>query len=116
MTSKRFISCLLAGLIALASTIPVEARRDDRRDDKREDRREVRRDDRTDRSSRQDNSRSEGISLDEAVARVRRETGGRVLSAEARDRRGDTTYRIKVLLPNGAVRVYNVDARSGRSD
>jgi hypothetical protein len=43
---------------------------------------------------------------------VRRDTGGRVLSAEARDGR----YRIKVLLPNGAVRVVNVDARSGRKD
>ena len=96
--------CLLAGLIALASTGMVEARRDDRRDD------------RSDRTSRQETSRRDGISLDEAVARVRRETGGRVLSAEARDRRGDTTYRIKVLLPNGAVRVYNVDSRSGRMD
>jgi uncharacterized membrane protein YkoI len=56
--------------------------------------------------------RRDGISLDEAVTRVRRETGGRVLSAEARDSR----YRIKVLLPNGAVRVVNVDARSGRMD
>jgi uncharacterized membrane protein YkoI len=115
MTRKRFISCLIAVLIALTSTGMVEARRDDRRDDKREDRREDRRDDRTGHSTRQD-SRREGISLDEAVARIRRETGGRVLSAEARDRRGDATYRIKVLLPNGAVRVYNVDARSGRMD
>jgi uncharacterized membrane protein YkoI len=98
MTRKRFFSCLLAGLLALASTGMAEARRDDRRDDH---------------SSRQETSRRDGISLDEAVARVRRETGGRVLSAEARDRRGDTTYRIKVLLPDGAVRVYNVDARSG---
>lgn len=116
MTRKRFIFFLLAGLITLASTGMVEARRDDRRDDKREDRREDRRDDRADRSSRQETSRRDGISLDEAVARVRRDTGGRVLSAEARERRGDTTYRIKVLLPNGAVRVYNVDAHSGRSD
>ncbi|MCR4347679.1 MAG: PepSY domain-containing protein [Sulfuricaulis sp.] len=100
MTRKTFMACLLAGLITLASTGMVEARRDDR----------------PDRSSRQETSRRDGISLDEAVARVRRESGGRVLSAEARDRRGDTTYRIKVLLPNGAVRVYNVDARSGRSD
>ncbi len=92
--------CLLTGLLTWASTAPVEARRDDR----------------PDRSSRREEVRRDGISLDEAVARVRRETGGRVLSAEARDRRGDTTYRIKVLLPNGAVRVVNVDARSGRMD
>ena len=100
MTRKTFMVCLLAGLITLASTGMVEARRDDRRDD------------RSDRSSRQETSRRDGISLDEAVARVRRETGGRVLSAEGRDSR----YRIKVLLPNGAVRVVNVDARSGRMD
>ena len=100
MTRKTFMACLLAGLITLASTGMVEARRDERRDD------------RLDRSSRQETSRRDGISLDEAVARVRRETGGRVLSAEARDSR----YRIKVLMPNGAVRVVSVDARSGRMD
>src|SRR5512134_2139037 len=101
MTRKTFITCLLAGLLAWVSTAPVEARRDDRGDDRSSHREEVRRD---------------GISLDEAVSRVRRETGGRVLSAEARDRRGSITYRIKVLMPNGAVRVVNVDARSGRTD
>ena len=100
MTRKTFMVCLLAGLITLASTGMVEARRDERRDD------------RLDRSSRQETSRRDGISLDEAVARVRRETGGGVLSAEARDSR----YRIKVLMPNGAVRVVSVDARSGRMD
>ena len=108
MTRKTFMVCLLAGLLAWTATVPVEARRDDRNDD----RREARRDDRADRSPRREATRRDGISLDEAVARVRRETGGRVLSAEARDSR----YRIKVLLPNGAVRVVNVDARSGRMD
>jgi uncharacterized membrane protein YkoI len=96
------MSCLFLGLLVCPPTNPVEARRDDRRDD------------RSDRQSRRDAARNDGLSLDEAVARVRRETGGRVLSAEARNRRGDNSYRIKVLMPNGAVRVYNVDARSGR--
>jgi uncharacterized membrane protein YkoI len=108
MTRKTFMVWLLAGLLAWTATAPAEARRDDRRDD----RREARRDDRADRSPRREEVRREGISLDEAVTRVRRETGGRVLSAEARNSR----YRIKVLLPNGAVRVVNVDARSGRMD
>jgi uncharacterized membrane protein YkoI len=108
MTRKTFMVWLLAGLLAWTATAPAEARRDDRRDD----RREARRDDRADRSPRREEMRREGISLDEAVTRVRRETGGRVLSAEARNSR----YRIKVLLPNGAVRVVNVDARSGRMD
>ena len=104
MTRKILMVCLLAGLFALTSTVPAEARRGDRHDD------------RSDRSSRHETARRDGISLDEAVARVRRESGGRVLAAEARDRHGDSTYRIKVLLPNGAVRVYNVDARSGRME
>jgi uncharacterized membrane protein YkoI len=108
MTRKTFMVCLLAGLLAWTAVAPVEARRDDRKDDRREDRRN----DRADRSPRREETRRDGISLDEAVARVHRETGGRVLSAEARDSR----YRIKVLLPNGAVRVVNVDARSGRMD
>ena len=112
MTRKTFMVCLLAGLLAWTATVPVEARRDDRKDERRNDRRENRRDDRADRSPRRDEVRRDGISLDEAVTRVRRETGGRVLSAEARNSR----YRIKVLLPNGAVRVVNVDARSGRMD
>jgi uncharacterized membrane protein YkoI len=112
MTRKTFMVCLLAGLLAWTATVPVEARRDARKDDRRDDRREARRDDRADRSPRREETRRDGISLDEAVARVRRETGGRVLSAEARDSR----YRIKVLMPNGAVRVINVDARGGRMD
>jgi uncharacterized membrane protein YkoI len=112
MTRKTFMVCLLAGLLAWTATVPVEARRDDRKDERRNDRREDRRDDRADRSPRRDEARRDGISLDEAVTRVRRETGGRVLSAEARNSR----YRIKVLLPNGAVRVVNVDARSGSMD
>lgn len=108
MTRKTFLLCLLAGLLAVTAALPTQARRDDQR----EDRRDERRDDRRDRSPRRDEARRDGLSLDEAVARVRRDTGGRVLSAEARDGR----YRIKVLLPNGAVRVINVDARSGRTD
>ena len=94
MTRKQFMTCLLAGLLAWASIAPVQAQRDER-------------------STEREAKRQGGLSLDEAVARVRRDTGGRVLSAEAHDNRGRTTYRIKVLLPNGSVRVINVDAQSG---
>lgn len=104
MTRKTFIIFLFAGLLAWAYTAPAEARRDDWKDDRRDERR--------DHSPRREEARRDGISLDEAVARVRRDTGGRVLSAEPRDGH----YRIKVLMPNGAVRVVNVDARSGRMD
>jgi uncharacterized membrane protein YkoI len=105
MTRKTCTICLLTALLAWTAAAPVEARRDDRKEDRREDRRD-------DRSPRREEAQRDGISLDEAVTRVRRDTGGRVLSAEARDGH----YRIKVLLPNGAVRVINVDSRSGRTD
>jgi len=94
MRRVKIMTCLLAGLLVWAVVLPVEARRDER-------------------SSRREATRQDGLSLDEAVARVRRDTGGRVLSAEARENRGRTTYRIKVLLRDGSVRVVNVDAQSG---
>jgi uncharacterized membrane protein YkoI len=94
MRYVKTMTCLLAGLLVGASVLPVEARRDER-------------------SSRRETAQRDGISLDEAVARVRRDTGGRVLSAEARENRGRTSYRIKVLLRDGSVRVVNVDAQSG---
>jgi uncharacterized membrane protein YkoI len=56
---------------------------------------------------------SGGLSLDDAVRQVRRETGGRVLSADAIEDRGRAAYRIKVLLPSGHVRVMVIDAQSG---
>jgi uncharacterized membrane protein YkoI len=94
MRRVKLMTCLFAGLLVWATVLPVEARRDER-------------------SSRNEAARRDGVSLDEAVARVRRDTGGRVLSAEARENRGRTTYRIKVLLRDGSVRVVNVDAQSG---
>jgi uncharacterized membrane protein YkoI len=97
MGRVKIIACLLAGLLAWVAAVPADARRDDR-------------------STQREAARHDGISLDEAVARVRRDTGGRVLSAEARENRGRTRYRIKVLLPDGSVRVVNVDAQSGQTD
>lgn len=49
------------------------------------------------------------VSLEQAVARVQRATGGRVL--DARDE--GEQHRIKVLTQQGEVRVVTVDARSG---
>jgi len=54
-----------------------------------------------------------GISLDQAVQQVRRETGGRVLSADRITQGGRVAYRIKVLTPSGHVRVVVIDAQSG---
>lgn len=51
------------------------------------------------------------LSLDEAVRRVQRDTGGRVLAAETLPGAGGAMYRIKVLLPSGRVKVILVDPR-----
>ena len=54
-----------------------------------------------------------GVSLNEAVRQVQRETGGRVLSADTINQGGRTVHRIKVLTPSGQVRVVVIDAQSG---
>ena len=92
MRRVQFMSCLLAGLLAWLATSPAEARRDGHAPDH-------------ERASR------ERLSLDEAVVNVRRDTGGRVLSAQTREQGRGTAYRIKVLLPNASVRSFNVPAR-----
>lgn len=50
---------------------------------------------------------SRGMSLDQAVAQVQRQTGGRVLRA----RQQGQVYVIKVLMPNGVVKTYTMRAR-----
>ena len=51
-----------------------------------------------------------GVSLSQAVNQVKEETGGKVLTAETITRGGRKQHRIKVLLPNGHVRVMFVNA------
>jgi hypothetical protein len=53
------------------------------------------------------------IGREGAASAARRATGGRVLSVSPEDRRGQRVYRVKVLLPEGRVRVVRVDARTG---
>lgn len=50
------------------------------------------------------------LTLEQAVAKVQRETGGKVLSADPRKFGRHTEYRIKVLDPDGHVRVVAVPA------
>lgn len=50
------------------------------------------------------------VSLDQAVKQVKKQTGGRILSAETTQRRSQKVHRIKVLLPNGSVRVMYINA------
>lgn len=54
-----------------------------------------------------------GLTLEQAVARVQNQTGGKVLKADSRNLGRFTEYRIKVLTPEGHVRVVTLrsDAR-----
>jgi uncharacterized membrane protein YkoI len=52
----------------------------------------------------------QGMSLEQAVAKVQRDTQGRILTAETVNQNGRPVHRIKVLMPNGNVRVIHIDA------
>lgn len=53
------------------------------------------------------------LSLDQAVARVRAETGGKVVSARTIQKGGRRLHQIRILTPNGRVKNINVDAQQG---
>ncbi|HEX9802667.1 MAG TPA: hypothetical protein VGB35_05380 [Gammaproteobacteria bacterium] len=57
---------------------------------------------------------STGITLDEAASQVRRQTGGRILSAETVVREGRRVHRIKVLTPDRKVVIREISAGNGR--
>jgi uncharacterized membrane protein YkoI len=59
-------------------------------------------------------SESKGISLDEAVARARRQSDGKILSAETVSVGGRRVHRIKVLTRDGRVTRVEIDAETGR--
>ena len=52
------------------------------------------------------------VRLREAVDQVQRDTGGKILAAQTVGHGSGKTYRIKVLTPDGRVRVVQVQARS----
>jgi len=54
-------------------------------------------------------TRPPGISLEQATNMVRRETGGRVLSATPVDRGGQRGYEVRVLIDGKRVKNYYVD-------
>lgn len=49
------------------------------------------------------------LSRDAAAERARRDTGGRVLSIEERQREEREGYRVKILTPDGQIRYYDVE-------
>ncbi len=50
------------------------------------------------------------VTLDDAVNRVKKRTNGRILTAETVTKKGRKMHRIKVLLPNGNVKVIFINA------
>lgn len=55
------------------------------------------------------------VTLDQAVLKVQQETGGKVLSAEQRGVGRRQEYRIKVLTPDGHVRVMAVSSEASKN-
>jgi hypothetical protein len=53
------------------------------------------------------------LSLDEATAKVRAESGGQVVRADRKEQAGKVVYEIRILKPDGMVRTYLVDASTG---
>jgi hypothetical protein len=60
-------------------------------------------------------SEGRGISLDEAVSRARRQSDGKILSAETVRVDGRRVHRIKILTRDGRVTRMQIDADTGRS-
>lgn len=95
MMLKIHLIMLTALLACGAASLQAQTPREDSRNDRRA-------------------AQQERDNLDRAAGAVRRETGGRVLSADVEENNGDRNYRIKVLTPNGRVRTMKVDPHTGR--
>jgi len=50
------------------------------------------------------------LTMKDAIEQVERETAGKVLSASSIRTRGTVIYRIKVLMPDGRVRIFQIPA------
>ncbi len=55
------------------------------------------------------------VTLDQAVLKVQRDTGGKVLSAESRGVGRRAEYRIKVLTPDGHVKVMAISSEASKN-
>ena len=59
-------------------------------------------------------TKDDGKTLAEAIEQVRRQTGGRIVSAETRVRGGREVHYIKVLTKDGKVKTRTVNGKSRR--
>lgn len=57
---------------------------------------------------------SPAVSAEQAAELVRARSGGRILDVRLKRGGRGPVYRVKVLLDGGRVRIYRVDATSGR--
>jgi uncharacterized membrane protein YkoI len=55
------------------------------------------------------------INRDEAAVVAQKVSGGRVLSVDKADRDGRWVWRVKVLTPQGEVKIILIDVASGRA-
>ena len=55
------------------------------------------------------------VSRDDAATVAQQVSGGRVLAVEKTEREGRPIWRVKVLTPQGEVKVILIDAASGRT-
>ena len=49
-------------------------------------------------------------SLSQVVSKIKKRTGGRILSADTTTEKGQKSHQVKVLLPNGKIRRVRLDA------
>jgi uncharacterized membrane protein YkoI len=56
-------------------------------------------------------AQNDGMSLSDAVEQVRRQTDGRIISAETRVSNGREVHHIKVLTKDGKVKTHKIQGR-----
>jgi len=56
-------------------------------------------------------AQNDGMSLSEAVESVRRQTDGRIISAETKTNNGREVHHIKVLTKDGKVKTHRIQGR-----
>ncbi len=55
------------------------------------------------------------VSRDDAASIVQKASGGRVLAVDRSEHKGAAVWRVKLLTPQGEVKVMLIDAASGRA-
>ena len=56
-------------------------------------------------------AQSTNQALNDATNAIKQKTGGRILSSKIVKKNGHNSFKIKVLLPSGKVKVFNISAQ-----